>query len=672
MRNRQRSIIETIIRRSIPVLVLAVCLCFRFPHFRWQALAAFVGVAVSFFCFCPKRRIVRSRKATLTVFLPLLLFVCVYALLSYGITHTRYCAHDLDRNAFRGKKILVMVPHQDDEINLFGGLYEIFEEDADVYVVFSTNGDRRADAETRAREATAALKQMGIDRDHIIFLGYGDSLMTNEGIHIYNLPGDEVLTSSAGYTETYAADGYEPYRHSSSTRDSIKGDIRALLMDLKPDVIFCLDYDYHHDHRALSLFFEEAMGDILGEEQNDYTPVVFKGFAYSTAYLGEPDFYADNIRSTVPYWPDCPAPGACYTDENGEKIIYMAENNIYRWDERIRFPVAENNLSRTLHSSNLAEAMHAHASQDILYDAFDSIPGIINGDKVFWLRDTSGLLYRAEVSVSSGDGSMLTDFKLTDSPDIYDKTLKPFANLWSPDREDGQKTAAFTFGGETALDSIRLYDNPSLTDNIIRARILFSDGSEIICGPLAINGSATTVRFEERKVTSFTVQILASEGERAGLTEVEAYLRYDPSAWIPDIVKLKDENGDFVYDYQLEDGEAVFSVYDARAPYEEDRQKGYSLAALSGTCEIRDNGDRTFTVSCPKGGSAELALCTEGEDTPADLVTVRNPYAPERWWNSMLIEAEKRFGIYTPAEQYRYFRTILDDYWKKLPFVRGN
>lgn len=667
MKKKKENLFIRIIRWSIPFLFILFWLCFRFSHFRWQILAMLLSAAVSFFLFCPKRRIVRSGAAALAVFIPLFLFTGLYYSAGYGIRHSQYRSHELDRNVFRGKKILVMIPHQDDEINLFGGLFEIFEKDSDVYVMYSTNGDWMVDADTRIREAVNALDRMGVDRDHIIFLGYGDNCVKKDGTHIYNLPGDEVFVSSEGCAETYASYGFEPYRHSAYTRDNMKSDIAALLLELRPEVVFCIDYDYHHDHRALSLLFEEAMGEILGRVGNDYVPTVFKGFAYSTAFSGEPDFYAENIRSTVPFCPDYPFPGNFYTDAQGSRVFHMGENNIYLWDDRVRFPVADNNLSRTLRSNNLYWAMICHESQELRYSAMSTLPAIINGDKVFWLRDTSGLLYGAEVSVSSGDGGVLTDFKLTDSPDVYDKKLKPFANLWSPEPEDGEKTAAFTFRGETKIDSVRLYDNPSLSDNILRGRIDFPDGTGLEFGPLAINGSATVIAFEEKAVSSFTVRILETEGEAPGLSEAEAYYRYDPAGTVPKIIKLQDQNGDFVYDYRMNGRSAVFSVYDSRSSFRADGpEEEYTLKVLSGNCTAEKNGDGTFTVTCGKGCSAELALYAGGEETPADLVTVRNPLLIERLWYSLLTETEKQFYLYSPAEQYGYIMEIVTDYRGKL------
>ncbi|MBR2823845.1 MAG: PIG-L family deacetylase [Clostridia bacterium] len=670
MSGREKKIGMGVIRWGIPVLAVWICLSFRFSRFMFQAIAALLCFAVPCALFCTRRRLIRSRAAAVTVFLLLLIPYALYACVVHGVHTAGYREHGMDRNMYKGQKILVMVPHQDDEINLCGGLYEVFGDASDVYILFSTNGDWAVKAEERLREAVNAAAAMGVDRDHLIFLGYGDGCVNEDGIHMYNLPEDEPFVSNAGYSQTYGAYGFEPYRVSPYTRNHMKNDIRDLLLDLRPDVVFCLDYDSHHDHRALSLLFEEAMGEILAGEENTYVPTVFKGFAYSTAYWGADDFYADNIISTVPWSRHYPYPGSTFTDARGETVVYMGENNIYLWKDRIRFPVAECSLSRTLRASSLYKAMHAHASQEFLYQAFDSLPWIINGDKVFWIRHTAGMLYGADVSVSSGDGSMLNDFKLTDSQNIYDKERLPFDNLWAPEAADPEKTAAFAFGRETAVDSICLYDHPTLTDNITRVRLLFSDGSEIECGPLAVNGSGTWVRFAEKRITGFTVQILDAEGERPGLCEVEAYRAYDPAEAVPEMFKLQDRNGDFVYDYWLTDAEEVFTVYDSRAAFRGDHPKSYTLKALSGKADIRQDGADTFAVSCAVGQSAELALYAEGTAEPVDLVTVRHPRGIERAWVHLLIEAEKNFDLYSPAEQLAYFQQIIGDYWSKLPFAR--
>ena len=85
--------------------------------------------------------------------------------------------------------------------------------------------------------------------------------------------------------------------------------------------------------------------------------------------------------------------------------------------------------------------------------------------------------------------------------------------------------------------------------------------------------------------------------------------------------------------------------------------------------QITKNKNNSFTVSCSKGSSADLALYINEKDTPVDLVTVRNPFSLEKWCTALLIEAEKNLDIYSPLEQYLYFKQIIADYCKKLPFI---
>ena len=79
-------------------------------------------------------------------------------------------------------------------------------------------------------------------------------------------------------------DTYHPYnekeiamiydnRHHEFNRDNFIKDIIFILKDYKPDYIYCIDFDSHPDHRALSLSVEYAIGKIINEDKK-YRPVV--------------------------------------------------------------------------------------------------------------------------------------------------------------------------------------------------------------------------------------------------------------------------------------------------------------------------------------------------------------------------------------------------------------
>ena len=68
-------------------------------------------------------------------------------------------------NLFAGKRVLLVVPHQDDELNLMcGAIDEYLRYGSEVYVMYVTNGDNRVPAEQRLNEALAAVAVCGMMR----------------------------------------------------------------------------------------------------------------------------------------------------------------------------------------------------------------------------------------------------------------------------------------------------------------------------------------------------------------------------------------------------------------------------------------------------------------------------------------------------------------------------
>ncbi len=67
----------------------------------------------------------------------------------------QYCASFFEAS-YSGKRVLVLAPHQDDELNLAAGAIPNFlKAGAEVFVAFATNGDYYSDlpAEVRLTEA---------------------------------------------------------------------------------------------------------------------------------------------------------------------------------------------------------------------------------------------------------------------------------------------------------------------------------------------------------------------------------------------------------------------------------------------------------------------------------------------------------------------------------------
>ena len=161
---------------------------------------------------------------------------------------------------YSAEKALIVVPHEDDEINLMAGLYEALVSQCETYVAFFTNGDAVEDnGAVRMKESIRALSMYGIQEDHIIFMGYGNRWRGPEK-HIYHAAASKPMQSYCGKFETYALDEHPPFSECIYTRDNALNDFADLILSLKPGLIFASDCDWHSDHRAMSLLLDEAMG----------------------------------------------------------------------------------------------------------------------------------------------------------------------------------------------------------------------------------------------------------------------------------------------------------------------------------------------------------------------------------------------------------------------------
>lgn len=520
--------------------------------------------------------------------------------------NARYEAAETEpKSFFAGRRVLAIVPHEDDDLNLLSGVTGQFTDaGSEVYVVFVSTGDAAGLGEKRVYEAVNALSLDGVPEENVIFLGYGDSI-PDGGIHIYNAAPNAVTPSLSARTETHAAPLHEAYREGTPyTRENLLGDLRGVIDEIRADVVFCVDYDENIDHRAVSMFFDEALGEILTAAP-DYDPLVLKGFAYSTAFHAPADFYDSvNLLSTA--------------DPDGERM----ENGVYLWDARVRLPVAADGLSRSITECGSFAVSREYESQMLWRIA----PRIINGDKVFWQRCTGSVLYGAAVRVSSGSGAELNDFRLLHSTDLA-AGEPPYSAVWVPESGDTAREAEFTFPAADVTE-IRLYDNPSPEDNVLAAELVFPSGNRYAVG--ALDPAGTPVTVEEPNCESFTVRLLETEGEYAGLAEVEAYSGAHDT--LPGLIKLADADGNFVYDFRLSRGEteAVFSLYALNASGD--------MADYTVTCEgegcaaaVRDGA---LYVTCPRGKSCTVTV-TDETGTLSDSVYVAHETAAIRFVNAL-------------------------------------
>ena len=525
---------------------------------------------------------------------------------------------------YGGKRVMLIVPHQDDDMNLLGGVAEEYVKyGSDLYVVFATNGDYHGLAEVRIGEALEVLGRIGIPEDHVIFLGYGDG-WDSEGPHLYSSEPGVVRTSVYGSTQTYGTAQKAAYREGRAyTIENFLEDIESVILEYRPDTIYCVDYDLHIDHRALSHSFEKVMGKIL-KEQKDYRPAVFKGYAYYAAWEAENDFYEENILST----------------QNVFGEPHHQQPEIYRWEERVRLPVSAGGLSRSLYSSEIYKVFTLYASQETALHGIN----VVNGDKVFWERETMSLCYDADIQCSSGNGWLLNDFMLLEEDNLpmeFDTLVDgawiriPVDGTWIPAPEDSEKTVCITFAEPRDIGRIVLYDNPDVNSNIHNARITFDDGKFLETGPLDPAGAASEFSVKKENVTSFTVTLVEAD-VGAGLTEIEAYADFRDG--LP-YVKIMDTAENFVYDYLIDSsGSQEFLLYTGRSAGNPE-EAGYILTCSNPECSA-NWVDGKIVAECPTGETAVITV-SDSSGTISDTVTISNPGSLERIWQKLWLNAEK-------------------------------
>ncbi|MBQ7896606.1 MAG: hypothetical protein IJ364_08665, partial [Oscillospiraceae bacterium] len=329
------------------------------------------------------------------------------------------------------------------------------------------------------------------------------------------------------------------------------------------------------------------------KSDSDYRPVILKSSCYATGFYAPNDFYSLNIKASAD-----PSGGENFAD-------------MYNWDERIRLPVNGSGLSRSIFGCDTFKHLALHKSQNIQSIAESAV----NGDKVFWLRDTSSLCYKAEISVSSGTAKFLNDFKLFDNYDVYGDFKAISDNTWVPDADDSEKTAVVTLPEASYIQRICLYDDPDKALNVLDALITFDDGSSIRTGKLNKN-SVTEIKVEKDNVQSFSVKLLETQGEKAGITEIEAYSSQLDYGF--DFIKVRNTQGDFVYDYFLsEKGEENFLIYSSGVEGE------FKVSSDNPRCSVK-YADGIISVKCPKDQSCTISISSE-DGKYSDTVVISNP-----------------------------------------------
>lgn len=408
---------------------------------------------------------------------------------------------------FYHKKILIFCPHEDDEINLVGGLLLALKKvKCEIKIVYSTNGDYYIDAKYRVNEAIKSLKKLGVSKDKIVFLGYPDCF-SNYKTHLYMT--NEAWVSPNGIQETYLPKAEEYHykkhkEHAILNKTNFIADIFEIIEEEMADILICVDYDEHADHRALHLGFEKAMGRILNRHK-EYQPIVLKAFAYPTEFFGVEDFKNHYLLKTK--------------FNQNQVSLYECYNPYYHWEDRISIDIASCVKNKFLLLNPLFRAMTKHVSQSI----YSRVYQIINSDQIFFQRRTDNLLYQSDVTSSSGDSSVLKDFMTFDSSNILNgETIPEIIDLgyMKFDKDDKEKTIQIIFDNQVDIEEMNIYQHVNCKTNMTQIKLIV-DQKEMICQTERKNHCYRVKNLKLEKVKQ--LELVFQEYEELEISEIEFF-----------------------------------------------------------------------------------------------------------------------------------------------------
>lgn len=365
--------------------------------------------------------------------------------------------------------VMIFVPHQDDEINLIGNSIDKIKSLGNVIIIYTSLDKRKKEAKIREREAIKSCKILGIKKENIIFLRFPDT-SNKEGKHFFT-QGDR----------------------------SIIEDIKILIKKHMPKYIFGTDFDFHSDHRMVSLALDEAIGQVLLNTKG-YYPIVFKGFCYETAYYGVEDYSAIKLNRTV----------------SKNEIL---SNSSYEWKNRIS--IENTDKEGFIWHKKCYKALKQHKSQYAILHA----KSIINRDNVFWLRRTDNLLYDAKITVSSGNSDKLKDFMILDTNDIITKNVEDIdfsKALWKPEKSDIKPIIDITFNESKAIKNIILHGNPNLKEKFNVPVYIKINDKTIKRDYIEPFARETVIEINNEKTSRIKIGF-GSQIINSGISEIEIY-----------------------------------------------------------------------------------------------------------------------------------------------------
>ncbi|EJT6495561.1 PIG-L family deacetylase [Clostridium perfringens] len=273
--------------------------------------------------------------------------------------------------------IMIIVPHEDDELLMTGGIIKnAIESGVNVKVVMATNGDYDCKdfsvGRARISESIEGLELLGLQSENLIVLGYADTGMPKEESFIWNLyeekDENKILESSCS-KETYSLENHKEYHfknfneHSKYTRKNFHDDLLGVIEKYMPKNIFTTsEFDTHGDHSGLYCFVVEILKEL--REKNNYEPNLYSGIVHS----------CDGDEN----WP-------IITEEVSEFTCpkLLEETSNLKWSEALSFIVPKEMQCNNLKENLKREAISKHRTA-LKPDAIEFLYSFVKKNEVFW------------------------------------------------------------------------------------------------------------------------------------------------------------------------------------------------------------------------------------------------------------------------------------------------
>ncbi|HZS46304.1 MAG TPA: PIG-L family deacetylase [Blastocatellia bacterium] len=421
--------------------------------------------------------------------------------------------------------IMIIAPHPDDEaLTASGVIYNKLQSGGRVKIVVVTNGDFQGQAKglEREGESVAALAKLGVDPQDIIFLGYPD---THMGDILAAGSDTQVFTSYDGtITATYGNNGFGGKDWHSTvfgvpapyTRQAVMTDMKSVIEAFRPtDIYTTAEIDVHEDHNATYFFVHNAL-TIIEQELPTYQPIVHKTVVHDS--VGPDNWPLPTTASGVSNRFD---PTQAFT------LPLVAQGAPEMNLPLERLPVPTPMLS-TNSSNNLKfQVISRYYSQ-----AGPALYPFCKKDEFFWIDppitfssstgSSTNVALNATVTASSQNiNTGQTAAKAIDG--VIDGYPNDYTKEWATVGGGPGSWLKLTWSSSQTINKVVLYDRPNLDDQVLAATMVFSDGSSIPVGALNNDGTATTVTFPSKTITSLTFTVNNSAGSNTGLAEIQVF-----------------------------------------------------------------------------------------------------------------------------------------------------